>query len=145
MNWLNITSLTLGLTVFFLISLFLYQESSYEKDFERRHDIYQVGTHFYNLGDLAWTSRNLELVMDQVSGVDAFTQFDNRRVKVEANDKEFESIRTLIADSSFFKVFDFELIAGQQESVLTNPNLAVISEDFAITVFGGTDVVCGVD
>lgn len=141
MNWLNITSLTLGLTVFFLISLFLYQESSYEKDFERRHDIYQVGTHFYNLGDLAWTSRNLELVLDQVSGVDAFTQFDNRSVKVEANNKEFETVRTLVADSSFFKVFDFELIFGQPELVLKQPHLAVINEGFATKIFGRADIV----
>lgn len=142
MNWLNITSLTLGLTVFFLISLFLYQESSYEKDFSRRHDIYQVGTHFYNMGDLAWTSTNLEHVMGELSSVEKFTQFNlSSQAKFISEGIEFDELKVISADSSFFEIFDFTFIAGNPSEALDHAGMVVLNEDFALRVFGTLDVV----
>ena len=141
-NLLNILGLTFGLSVFFLISLFLYQEKSYEKDFSQRENIYQVSTHLYNLGNLAWTTKNLPHVLDQIPGIERFTQFDNRsKAKVSVGDNQFEELRVLLADSSFFKVFDFELISGDPSTVLNQPNMVVIKESVALKMFGTTDVV----
>lgn len=141
-NVLNVLGLTLGLSVFFLISLFLYQEKSFEKDFTQRHRIYQLSTDFYNLGNLAWTTKNLQHVLHQVPGIERFTQFDNRsKAKVFVGDDQFENLRVLLSDSSFFKVFDFELISGNPLTVLDKPNTVVIKESVALRIFGTTDVM----
>ncbi|MCE7995725.1 MAG: hypothetical protein HEP71_27345 [Roseivirga sp.] len=141
MNFVNITSLTLGLSVFFLISLFLYQETSYEKDFSQRDNIYQVSTHFYNNGDLAWTPNNLRHVLSEVPSVNIFTVFERRSTKVYQENQVFEGMKVLLSDSSFFQVFDYQLISGEPTSVLNKPNTVVITENAAIKMFGSTDVV----
>ena len=142
MNALNVVSLTLGLSVFFLIALFLYQETSYEKDFRNRDNIYQVSTHFYNMGNLAWTSRNLEHVMNELPGIQRFTQFNHLgQGKVKLEDVEFDGLKVLLADSSFFEVFDFKFIAGNRSEVLDHAGMAVLNEEFALRLFGTLDVL----
>lgn len=142
MNYLNIIGLTFGLSVFFLISLFLYQEQTYERDFSQRENIYQVSTVYSGLGEVAWTPTNLEHVIDQVPSVKMYTAFENRTgSKAYVENNEFIGLRVLHSDSSFFKVFDFELISGTAETVLNKPNSIVINEQVATRMFGKTDVV----
>lgn len=47
----------------------------------------------------------------------------------------------LYASASFFKVFDFELLGGNIESVLQEPYTVVLTENTALKIFGNTDVI----
>lgn len=47
--------------------------------------------------------------------------------------------RVLVADSNFFKVFEYELISGDLNSVLRGKNSALITEQFAREQFGTGD------
>lgn len=52
-----------------------------------------------------------------------------------------ESIHTrfLLADSTFFDIFDFELLQGDRSKVLRTPQSIVVSEKFAYEYFGDTE------
>ncbi len=142
LNAINILSLTLGLSVFFLISLFLYQEKTYERDFSKRDNIHLIATQFYNMGDLAWTTTNLQQVLNEVPAIEEFTQFDVRGSnKIRTENAEFEGQRVLLVDSLFFKVFDFDLIAGSPSKSLNASGKVVINESTAMTMFGTLDVI----
>ena len=46
---------------------------------------------------------------------------------------------TYFADQSFFEIFDFELIAGNRQTLLKEPFTAVITEETAQRIFGNAD------
>ncbi len=142
MNYLNVIGLTFGLSIFFLTSLFIYQESTYEHDFTGHERIYQIGTSFYNRGLRAITSVNVPIMtseMPEVKYTTVFTHSSNQEVHFE--DETYTKQTVISADSLFFKVFDFDLIVGDRQTVLNEPNSVVISEQMANNIFGTTDLV----
>tara|TARA_A100000171_G_scaffold52733_2_gene72661 strand:+ start:7293 stop:9740 length:2448 start_codon:yes stop_codon:yes gene_type:complete len=142
MNYLNVIGLTFGLSIFFLTSLFIYQESTYEHDFTGHERIYQIGTSFYNRGLRAITSVNVPIMtseMPEVEYTTVFTHSSNQEVHFE--DETYTKQTVISADSLFFKVFDFDLIVGDQQTVLNEPNSVVISEQMALNIFGTTDLI----
>ncbi len=141
-NGLNVIGLTLGLSVFFLTALFVYQEQSYEHDFSKRERTYQIGTSFFSLGKTSRTSSNLSHVLSDISGVALHTTFwNNEKNKIFTQGEDYQERRVIKADPDFFKVFEFELLSGDVNTVLNEPNQVVINEQVAIEMFGTTDVL----
>lgn len=141
-NGLNIIGLTLGLSVFFLTALFVYQEQSYEHDFGKRDQTYQVGIDFFDLGKVARTSSNLSHILSDIPEVALHTTFWNyEKNKIFTEGNDYQERRVIKADSSFFSVFEFDLLSGDINTVLKEPNQAVINEAVAIEMFGTTDVL----
>jgi putative ABC transport system permease protein len=62
---------------------------------------------------------------------------------IRVGDKSFKEDKDnfTYADKDFFKVFNFPLIYGSADNVLSNPNEGVISERLAKKYFGNIDVV----
>ena len=57
------------------------------------------------------------------------------------NDKVFNEEKVLAVDSSFFRMFTFQLLAGDEKSVLTDPQSIVISDEMSRKYFGNEDPV----
>ncbi len=140
-TFLNMLGLTLGLSVFFLVSLYVYQENSYEKDFKYRNRMYQVSADFYGR-KLGYASENLPYVLDEIPEIELFTTFSNAPTsKISVEGIEYTDLRQLTVDSSFLKVFDFELLQGDINTVLKEPNAIVMNERTALRLFHTTDVI----
>jgi putative ABC transport system permease protein len=56
-------------------------------------------------------------------------------VKLTVGETSF-SPEGIIADSTFFSIFDFDLMTGDEKTVLKDPNAVVLTEDFARKIFG---------
>ena len=142
MNLLNISGLMLGLSVFFLVSLFIYQERSYEYDWSGSEDMYQVGTYFYTAGSMSWTSTNLPHVLHEIPEIQKHTIFTNReKSRLYLDGEERGEFRVINSDANFLDVFDFELTYGDPATVLDEPYQAVVSEETAMRLFGRLDVI----
>lgn len=140
LHGLNIVGLALGLCVFFLVSLFIYQEKSYERDFEKKGQTFQVSHTMLGL-KMAMGSPNLPYVLHEIPEVIEFTNFTKTSMaNVSWQDQE-RTATILTVDSSFFKVFDFDLLYGDREIALDKARSAIISEEKAIEFFGTTDVL----
>ncbi|WP_323757110.1 ABC transporter permease [Roseivirga sp.] len=138
---LNLTGLTIGLSVFFLVSLYVYQEKSYESDFSNKEDIFQIGSEMQGMMDgMAVSTPNLALVQDEIPEVEAITAFTKGRADLTTDDKSF-NINAISTDAHFFKVFDFKVMAGDASTMLSKPGSAVITNEFATRLFGSTDVL----
>lgn len=61
-------------------------------------------------------------------------------LKVTFGESSF-SPEVLIADSTFFKIFDFRLLIGDKETILADPGNAIITADFAGKIFGDKDPI----
>lgn len=55
------------------------------------------------------------------------------------NDKSFNEQDMIYADSSFFQVFDYELLAGDLNTALDEPRTIVVSEEMAEKYFGDAE------
>ena len=60
------------------------------------------------------------------------------RFKFEYDQKIYQGTG-LIADSSFFNVFDFDLLTGDKQTILQDPSHMLITKSYAEKVFGDVD------
>jgi len=61
-------------------------------------------------------------------------------VKDASGDKKFEE-DVAFAEPSFFELFDFPLVKGNQRTILTDPRSAIITEKLARKYFAGSDPI----
>ncbi|WP_420385994.1 FtsX-like permease family protein [Roseivirga sp.] len=139
---LNLLGLSIGLACFLVISLYLYQENTYEKGFSDHERIYRLEEDFLGMGRTAWSTSNLQYRLDEVPEIESFTRIaagvtDGFKV----GEKEYSASRVIQADEHFFEVFDFNVLAGDLSTALDGPNKLVLTKDFAIKLFGETNVV----
>ena len=71
----------------------------------------------------------------EIENLVAVKKYQAGEVKLTVDETSF-SPEGIIADSTFFSVFDFRLIVGDEKTVLKNPDAVVLTEDFARKLFG---------
>ena len=140
---LNLLGLSLGIACFLTISLYIYQENTYESAFQEADNIYRIEEHFLSMGELAWTTPNMPHALEEIPIVEAHTRVGafNPGFKLYQNDRSFKLDHVLAADSLFFRIFDFQFLMGNPNEALNGPGKAVISAATAQQLFGRTDVV----
>ena len=127
---INLIGLVAGLCSSILIFVYLQHEQSYDQFHARSQDIYRI----------IWQSDNAQtrtphpaaqaLVRDfsQVEEAVSFTPnygpgltLQSIYIRNPLNDVMFREGDTFAADSTFFKVFDFDLVSGDRLRVLDEP------------------------
>ena len=141
---LNITGLTIGISSFMLIALFVIHELSYDRFHKNYKNIYRikiVGMFAESPLDQAITAAP----MSQAIQAD-YPEIEHsvRIIKsgawlVKYGDTKFNEDGVLFADSSFFSVFDFKLLKGDPATALVNPQSMILTEEFALKYFGRED------
>ena len=141
---INILGLATGMTVCFLIVLFIRSELSFDNFQQKGDRVYRVALERkypersssyaiipISIGDAI--RHEFPEVEENTRLLDAVTN-DNLFVKI--GDKVFEEQHVFIADSNFFKVFTAILLEGDTATALQKPNTAVINERTAKKYFG---------
>lgn len=141
---INISGLAFGLTLFWLIALFITDELNYDKYHEKADRIFRLASHGRWDGgsfDIAVTSGptaaalkneypEVEQTVRIASGAGGVILHQQNRLKADA---------VFYADSSFFSVFTYNFIAGNRLHALTEPRSIVLTEDLAIKLFGSAE------
>lgn len=132
----------------FFISIYIYQELSYDKFHDNLSHIYKVNTKIQSpTGNLSLglTATPLGDYMKSVSPeikdyVRIYKEYGSHSIKVE--EKLFsESENIYYADASFFDVFSFKTIAGNMKTALIGPDKVIITRNTALKYFGQIDNV----
>jgi putative ABC transport system permease protein len=140
---INIAGLAVGIACCILILLFVFDELSYDK-FNENHDrIYRVTRKWFNedgvvnlhLGHVAPPIAPL-LENDFPEILYAVRMIRVGRILVGRRSVFFEESRFLFAEEDIFKVFSFEMKAGDPETALQDPFTVVITEEMAEKHFG---------
>ncbi|MEQ8808940.1 MAG: ABC transporter permease, partial [Imperialibacter sp.] len=142
---INLGGLIVGFTCALLIFLFAKNQLSFDNWNSQKDNIYRVLTIDEALG----VSSNLvgitmpaigPAMKTELSQVKETTRVSySGRNLVEYNDVPLYTENCAYVENSIFNVFDLELLAGNKETVLLNPNTAVLTESFAKKVFGIED------
>lgn len=72
--------------------------------------------------------------------VTAFVRYQQSEMNIQRG-SDVHTQEVFLADTNFFTVFSFPLLAGDVHTALQEPNSVVITEDMAKREFGSTDVI----
>src|ERR1044071_3856714 len=140
---INIVGLAIGIACSLVIFLFVYGEWSYNRGFANSHRIYKIGVGFFNMGPFANGPEQLFNVLpNQFEGIEAATRISTAYdIPFEVAGEASREFSIFYTDSSFFKIFSYEFIAGDPAKALKAPNEMVVTASGAMKYFGTTDVV----
>ncbi|WP_080057659.1 ABC transporter permease [Spirosoma aerolatum] len=137
---INSIGLALGIACCMAIGLYVVDEWQYDRFHANFNRIYRVVEHqkqadgMYNVavtpGPLAPTLNKDFPEVEQTVRIGRWSGTVGYKQKVA------EATDMLIVDPSFFRVFDFPLVAGNAQKALSSPNEIVISERMAERLFG---------
>ena len=140
---INILGLSIGLTCFLFISLFVIDELSYD-DFQ--HDVDQVyrmdfegainGNVFVTALASAPTAATMLADFPEVEDATRMRQTGDWLVKRKQKDITFKEERVVYADKNFFEFFDIRLVKGDPSTALDRPNTLVMNRTTAQKIFG---------
>ncbi|MEO6286485.1 MAG: ABC transporter permease [Dyadobacter sp.] len=145
---INIVGLSFGMTCFFLISLYLFDEWTFDAFHSNADRIYRITekktsengkqTHIasvgYQIGKYAATE------LPEVENAVRVTALGRMNVSDTAGRNVFLREVT-IADRNFFPVFDYKLIAGDRATALQQPFTTVVTRQMAKNLFGTEDAI----
>ncbi len=145
---INILGLSIGLTCFILISVYVKDELSYDRFHQDLEQMYRMdfsgvinGNEFITA--LASVPAAQTMINDFPEVVDAtrFRTRGERLIKIKGTDRNFKEEDVTYADANFFQFFSIPLLNGDVETVLERPNTIAISEKVAKKIFGDEDPV----
>jgi putative ABC transport system permease protein len=143
---INIAGLAIGIACSILIILFVTYEQSYDRFHDKADRIYRLAVRA-SIGDTKInqtysSSETFRRLLVDFPEIEKGVKFLNLgRTPVILNEKTFYESRFYAVDSTFFEIFTIPLVFGSPETVLTDPNTMVVSQDTALKYFGDTDVV----
>ncbi|HMJ67663.1 MAG TPA: FtsX-like permease family protein [Cyclobacteriaceae bacterium] len=143
-SFIKIAGLGVGLTVCLLILLYGKDEVSYDQFHANGPRIYRI-IQDWKFGESGQKIGITNAIMGEtfahdISGIEGYARVNGRTVTVKKDDDIFTE-ETLCVDNSFFNVFSFDLLKGNQGQVLKDMYSVVISETTAEKYFGTTDVL----
>lgn len=146
--FLNTFGLAIGITGGLLISLYIYDELSYDKMFADADRIYRIDTDIkFGGAEIKATEVAAPMaaaITNDIPIVENTVRFRDRGSmllrKSDTNTNTKEQHATF-ADASFFEMFGIDLLVGDVHSALSQPNTLVLTKSAAEKHFGITNAV----
>jgi putative ABC transport system permease protein len=145
---INVAGLAIGMACCILILFFVFDELSYDKFHENHARIYRVTRKWFNadgvvnlhLGHVAPPVAPL-LKNDFPEIVHAVRLIGVGGLLVGRDSAFYEESRFFFAEEDLFKVFTFDMIAGDPDTALRDPFSVVITDEMAERYFGMEDPI----
>ena len=148
---LNLLGLTIGISISLTIGLYVYNETSFDQFLVNKSRIYRVNQSdiWNDWTDLSSTTGpNVATALKaEVSEFEEVTrllflgsQF-TRYQQQESQPKSFKELGFFLAEENFFKVFDYEFLAGNPTTALNKPMSVVMTKSAAQRYFGAQEAL----
>ena len=141
---INIGGLSVGLTSFILIFLFVQHELSYDRSFEKADQIYRVyhqepGNMYLGSDRFGVTPAPLApTIAEEYPEVKTAVTIDTESALVgQANENNYLE-NGLLTDSQFFEILNYDFIHGEFRGVLDDPKSIVLTKTLSDKIFGNT-------
>ncbi len=147
-SFINVFGLTVGLTCFLLIALYIFDELTYDRFHSKGDSIYRVVEHKVSaegketkVASVAFNiSEAAKKEFPEVAAATRFSMLGRSNVSNNENTNVFyESF--YLADTPFFNVFDFEFLHGDPNTALDAPYSVVLTRESAEKIFGSVNIV----
>lgn len=143
-SFLNLLGLAIGMAACLLILEYVQYERGFDSFHEKADQVYRVKLDRYNHGELSteWAGGCAAVGFEarlNLPEVEAFATFYKSSSLLSTNDKQFRYEALYYVTDEVFKVFSYELIAGNPETALKKPFTVVLTEKTARDFFGEED------
>ena len=142
-SFLNIAGLSLGLTCFLLILIWIQYELSYDRFHENSNDICSVliqrnnkGTEEFVYGALPAALK--EEIPEIINSARLAPLWPLNKNAIKYKENSFV-LTGNVTDPTFFDIFTFPLLKGNPQTALSEPNSIVLTEETAAILFGDED------
>jgi putative ABC transport system permease protein len=147
--FINIIGLTIGLTSFLLIALYIFDELTFDRFHKNTDNIYRVvESKTYTADKTAKTtgtgfqvSARAKTDIPEIQNAARLSIFGRANVASGDNKTNVFYEDFIAGNPGFLSVFSFPLLYGDRNSALTAPNSAIITEESAKKFFGTSNVV----
>ncbi|MGW8122178.1 ABC transporter permease [Roseivirga echinicomitans] len=139
-SFVNIAGLTVGLTAFLLIALYVRDELSFDKFHADHEELYRVyatdTTRDVKQGSIAPDLAGI--ILSDIPAVASAVRMIGAGGKslLTVGDQRIYSDKVIFSEANFFEMLDFKLVEGIAQSVLGQPYQAVITTVLAEKLFG---------
>lgn len=138
---INIIGLSIGIACASLGYLFVQHELSYDKFHEEYDQIYWFSTTINDNFNLSGTPGPLAVDLQQeFPEVTEGLRIEEGQVLIQSGNEFFKE-KSLFVDDNFFEFFNFTLIQGKAETVLSKKEGIVLTESIAKKYFGRTNPI----
>ena len=145
LNLINIVGLTVGIMAALLISQYIGFENSYDKFFDKADRVYRlVFYRHYATGLDKSVGNNYfagQIALDNIPEIENMFRCKKSTQFIEVNDQIFKEERAFYADSTFFDILSYPVVAGDKAKFLNEPNVVVLTESTARKYFGNENPV----
>ncbi|MFM7857110.1 MAG: ABC transporter permease, partial [Flammeovirgaceae bacterium] len=135
---INVLGLALGITTCIIIFLIIKHELGYDKSFSKASQIYRIVRHATDASGLTKSSVTpypLGPALKNDFPDVLSTQFHFGFESLMTVDEDKKRVQNIVfADTSFFDVFDFEVVSGNPKKDLAKPGKIFLTEEFAQTL-----------
>ncbi|AMR34612.1 hypothetical protein A0256_18550 [Mucilaginibacter sp. PAMC 26640] len=143
-SFINIFGLAVGIAAFWLITLYVTDEWSYDRYNTKADRIFRVVQHgSWNGGkfDLAVTSAPYAPALkadfpqvEETARIDA-----EGGGKITFGDKTISEGSMIFTDNAVFKIFSYQFLSGDAETALSKPQSIVLTKSLAESIFGNAE------
>ncbi len=145
---LNILGLTIGISAFLLIFLYVRYEMTYDSFHEKKERIYRISSDIREPDNaFKWAvtqyplAKTLKAEYGEVEEYVRFIQNGTTNIKIE-NDNFVEEDFYYV-DSTVFNIFSFEILEGDPQTALKAPQSIMLSQSIAEKLFGNIGEAIG--
>lgn len=144
---IHVLGLAIGLAAFLLIDQYIGFEKSYDRFHTNSEQLYRLTTD--NIVDgkiqvrdaMSFAPSGEALMNDLPEVLSYTTTLKTNSLVFRKGEEVVEETGVLSVDSSFLKLFNYPLIAGNAEDLLAEPNTMVLTESMAEKYFGDQDPI----
>lgn len=145
-SFVNIIGLTMGLSIVFMIGLFVTDELSFDQFHAKKNELYRVVENQYYAEQpvfpVAVTPTALgPSLKEEYPEVVNFTRVSMQNYRFELQEKMISENEGIMVDEQFFEMFSFPLSQGSLELFNQNVNGLLLNEELAKKYFPDEDPV----
>jgi len=145
---INVIGLSIGISAALVIYLLVHYDFTFDKYHKDGDRIYRVVTNFTTsgtpwyasgvCGPLPWAAKNQVTDLQEIAPVWSLPQPNVTVPNGSTSSSRFKAQENVvIADSDYFKLFDYQWLAGSARSALAAPNQVVLTSSQAEKYFPG--------
>ncbi len=141
---INLSCLATAITACMLIYLYVSFELSYDDFHSKRNRIFRIATQVITDDEMRFKGSTWAFgpqMREDFPEVETFVRISRVSFLVRRGSAKFQEEKTVFADSTFFKVFDFKLLMGDPKTALSKPQSIVFAKTAAQKYFGNSNPV----
>lgn len=148
---INLLGLTIGTVCCLSILIYVVAQFGYDKQFTNASSIYRINTSIaeHNDGELsagvsppiAFAIKEDFPEIEEACRIVYFGAGNNGLLRVSGSNESYYETRGYLADSTFFKMFDYPFVEGKANGALDAPNSIVLSQTLAKKLFGSNSAL----